>query len=182
MDLYTWAIVGHVVGTVIGVGTVTMHDFQFWRAIGDREMAAAYRKSAQLYSRIIQGGLGLLILSGAYFMISRPVLWGSEKILTKLALVALLFVNGYVISVVLHKRFDRLSIEDWVQKTPALKRLVQQSVPFHAVSVSAWYATLFLGAVGRQPWSALEIVMGYGIVFLLCYLVLRFVFSQRLKK
>lgn len=181
MDIHTYAIVAHVVGAVLGVGTVTMHDLHLYRAIGDRDLAVAFRKSEVFYNRLIQIGLALLVASGLYFMFSRPVLWSSDKILTKLGLVALLVINGFIINFILRSKLGKLSPDDWASKSKILRKVLMFRLPFDAISFSGWYTVLFLGAVGRQPWSVLTIILGYLIFYLVVYLAFRLVVLKRFR-
>ena len=182
MELYTWAIAVHVIGAVLGVGTVRVNDLQFWRAIGDKDLGLAFQKSAVFYGKIIKAGLALLVLSGLYFMFNRPVLWGSEKILTKLALVGVLVINGFIINFVLEPKIKRLKESDWEKKSPTLKNVVLSRIPFDAISLTTWYAVLFLGAVGRQPWAYWQIAIGYVLIMVAVYTILRLLLRARLQK
>lgn len=171
MELYTVAIVLHVIGAVIGVGTVTVNDLQYFRAIGDRELGVAYQKSVKFYGNLIKGGLGLLIISGLFFMFSKPVLWGSEKILTKLVLVGLLAINGFVINFVFEPKLAQFKADDWSGKSLLLKKMVFTRLPFDIISIVSWYAVLFLGAVGRQPWNAVQIILGYIVALAVFFII-----------
>ena len=100
MELYTWAIAVHVIGAVLGVGTVTVNDLQFWRAIGDKDLGLAFQKSAVFYGKIIKAGLALLVLVVGYFVVKTILgrsstkqitltywgLWESEELLKPLFL------------------------------------------------------------------------------------------------
>jgi hypothetical protein len=182
MDLYTWAIVIHVIGAVAGVGAVTVHDLQYFRAFGDKDLGIAFLKSSHFYGRIIQFGLALLVISGLTFMLSRPVLWGSEKIVTKLVLVGILMINGFFINFIHHPRLGALKGEDWQNKTTALKNVALSRLSFDSISLATWYSILFLGAVGRQPWQWWQIAIGYVVLVLISYLAQRTVINKKLIK
>lgn len=180
MDLYNFAVVLHVIGAVIGVGTVTVHDLQFYRAIGDRDLAAGYQKSVIFYGKLIHSGLFLLVISGLYFMIARPAFWNSEKILTKLGLLVVLIVNGFLINNIFHPKFARLKMDDWLEKSPAFKKLTLTKLPIDAISIATWYAIVFLGAAGRQPWNPAQIIIGYAVFLMLTYIIIRTAVIKRL--
>lgn len=180
MELYTAVIVLHILGAVIGIGTVTINDLQFFRAIGDRDLGVAYQKSAEFYSKLIKGGLGLLVLSGFYFMFSKPVLWSSEKILAKLGLVVILVMNGFIINFIFQPKFAELKAEDWSKKSLKLKELTISRLPLDVISIVSWYAVLFLGAVGRQPWKATQIIISYILLLVAAYIITRVIIKKRL--
>lgn len=180
MALYTWAVVMHVFAAVLGVGTVIIHDLQLLRAIGDRDLGLAFQKSSHFFGRLIQAGLAMLIISGAYFMYAKPALWGSEKIITKIGLVAILVINGFFINFIHHPRFSSIKPDDWENKTPALKKLIFARLPFDVISVVTWLSVLFLGAVGRQKWEFPQIAIGYAILLVLSYIIFNTILQKRL--
>lgn len=182
MSLYAWAVVLHVFGAVIGVGAVLVHDLQLMRAIGDKDLGLAFQKSSHFFGKLIQTGLALLVISAIYFMYSKPALWGSEKILTKIGLVVILIINGFVINFIHNPRFASLQSDDWQIKTPALKKLISARLPLDVISVTTWVSVLFLGAVGRQAWGISQIAIGYVALLLLVYTVLCAILKKRLYK
>lgn len=182
MSLYTWLVVVHVFGAILGVGTVIVHDLQLLRAIGDKDIGVAFQKSSHFFGKLIQTGLALLLISGIYFMYAKPALWGSEKILAKLGLVVILIINGFVINFVHHPRFSSIKPDDWQNKSPALKKLISTRLPFDVISVTTWISILFLGAVGRQTWSVAQIATGYVVLLLLVYVTLYAILNKQLNK
>jgi hypothetical protein len=170
MDLYTVAVIVHVFGAVLGAGAVTVNDWQFMRAIGDRELGVAYQKSARQFSWIIIAGFLLLLVSGGYFMYARPALWRSEKIITKLGIVAVIAVNGWLMNKRLHGELDKLTSADWEKKTAAMKELVTVGLPYGVVSSVSWWAAVLLGAAGRQPWFAWQVAGAYVLALIATYL------------
>lgn len=182
MSLFTFAIVLHVIGAVLGIGAATIHDLQFFRAIGDKDLGIAFKKSAAFYGKIVQTGLSLLVLSGAYFMYSKPVLWQSEKMLTKLGLILVLIINGFVINFILHPKFAKLTGEDWANKSEKLKQIAHKRSIFDAISISAWYTILILGAAGRQSWQAEEIIIGYILLLIVVYAAINLTLKNRLAR
>lgn len=147
----------------MGAGAVTVNDMQFMRSIGDGSLGAAYQKNARYLGYLIMFGLGLLILSGLYFMYSRPALWGSEKMQAKLAIIVLLTVNGLAMNRRLLPQLSRLTAEDWSSKSSRMRQFVSAGLPWGIMSTVSWYAALVLGAAGRQPWGRWEILAVYAL-------------------
>lgn len=179
MDLYTLAIVLHILGAVIGVGAVTIYNLQLFRAIGDKELGTAFQKSIHFYGKLIQTGLVFLVISGLYFMYSNPILWNSEKILAKLGLVAVLIINGFVVNFIYHPKFASLKSDDWSGKTSTLRKLIVASQPINTISIVSWYAIFFLGAVGRQSWSFAQMAIGYILFYIITYIIISFATKKR---
>lgn len=179
MQLYTLAVILHVIGAVVGAGTVLINDLQLMRAIGDKDLGVAYQKSAGFLSKLIMAGLVLLIVSGIYFMISKPFFWQSEKIVTKLAIVAVLLVNGVMMNLLVHPKLNRIKPTDWTEKSQALKKLINFGLPFGVISIVSWFAALFLGAAGRQSWNAPIILAVYALTLVIVYVVTRYIINKR---
>jgi hypothetical protein len=181
MTLYDFAIVAHIIGAVLGVGGVTIYTLQFLKSIGDSEIATGFQKSDSFYGKIILSGFFILVISGFYFMLSQPVLWGNEKILTKLGLLVLLFVNAQIVDARVVPKLAALTPEDWDQKSQSLKDIINSLLPFDAISLSGWYTVLVLGAAGHQSWNFIQILVGYAIVLSLLFIALRFAANRRLQ-
>lgn len=166
----TIAIILHVIGTVIGVGAVTVNDLSLLRAIGDGELGVGYQRSARFYSGLIWLGLLILIGTGIYFALTNPWVMQSEKILTKLLLVAILTVNGILIGRFLTPRLDGLRREDWERRTEKLRTIMRLGVFPGALSAVTWYTALILGAAGRQEWTAPQMLGWYVVALLVAWL------------
>jgi hypothetical protein len=181
MTMYDLAIVAHIIGAVLGVGGVTIYTLQFFKSIGDSEIATAFQKSDSFYGKIILSGFFILVISGFYFMFSQPSLWGSERILTKLSLLVLLFINAQIVDAKVVPRIASLTPEDWDKKSQSLKNTVKSLLPFDAISLSGWYTVLVLGAVGNQSWNFVQILVGYAIALSLVFIALRLAANRKLE-
>ena len=106
MDVYTLLIIGHLIGTVLGVGGATMIEIHLNQALRDKEMnpmEKSYLKTDFLITRIgmtlgILTGIGFLViyvLNGQYFRLQNPILWA------KLAIVLIIIINAILLH--LHK-------------------------------------------------------------------------------
>ncbi len=182
IDPYTFVIFLHIIGSVIGVGTVTVNDLQFTMAIGDRDLGVAYLKSTKIYSLMITAALILLIASGLYFMISKPVLWGSGKILTKMAIVGIITINGIFMNTLLRPKLSKLSAEDWANRSKNLKKVAVYGAPFGTIATVSWYFVLFLGAVGRQSWKPMQILVVYVVLLIVGYTITQQIIKRQFSK
>lgn len=163
----TIAVILHVIGSVIGVGAVTVNDFMLLRAVGDGDLGVAYQKSAHSYSMIIWLGWLLLAGSALYMTLANDWVLRSPKMLLKIVLFGVLTLNGLVMGAVLIPKLQRLERKDWQEKTAALRRVVLLGVLPGAISVVSWYSTLVLGAADRQPsWT-----LGYMSAVVLAFFV-----------
>lgn len=161
----TIAVILHVIGSVIGVGAVTVNDFMLLRAVGDGDLGVAYQKSASAYSMLVWLGWLLLAGSALYMGLTNSWVMHSPKMLLKLFLFLILTVNGLLMGGVLIPLLHRLKREDWEQKTDALKRVVMLGVLPGAISIATWYSILVLGAAGRQETWTLEYMSAVVLAF-----------------
>lgn len=181
MEFYQIVIVLHGIGNIIGVGTATINDFSFIRAIGSEEQGTAYQKNIDFFSALIWIGFALLLVSGLYFMVERPVLWGSAKFNAKHIIVAIMAIDGLLMHFLLRPRLKKLTPDDWGNKSLALKDLAFFGLPLGTVSIVSWYATFFLGVAGRQPWTTAQILISYAALIAVAYVISRIMLANKFK-
>lgn len=143
--------IGHLVGFVLGVGAATASDALFFRALRDRAVSEDELGMLKAASRVVVGGLSLLVLSGAGFLALEYALSGSVTPLArpgfqaKMTIVAVLIANG----VVFHRRVlpflaaragKSLADDAFAAKLPLF-------AVTGGISVVSWYSALFLGAL-----------------------------------
>lgn len=177
----TIAVVGHVIGAVLGVGGVTVNDLALLRAIGDGDLGVAYQKSARTYSAIIWLGWLLLAGSALYLALTNDWVLRSPRMQVKIALFSLLTLNGLVMGAVLIPRLHRLTRSDWQDKSTALRQFVLLGVFPGALSLASWYTVLILGAAGRQPWTVTQMLTGFVVFLVLAWIGAASVVRWRLK-
>ncbi|MBI2590183.1 hypothetical protein HYW32_04165 [Candidatus Berkelbacteria bacterium] len=177
----TIAVILHVIGTVLGVGAVTVNDVMLLRALGDGDQGIAYQKNAIWFSLIIWIGWIILAGSAVYFALTNSWVMQSGKILLKLFLFGVLTINGLMMNFILTPALERLKRVDWQEKRPALKRIVRLGVFPGALSITSWYATLILGAAGRQTWTVEQMFSIFALALLVAWLGAYFVTNWRLK-
>lgn len=101
IDVYTLLIIGHLVGTFLGVGGATMIEVQLNRALADDTISPDERVLFGLNFLVARIGLVLAlftgfgfvityILAGQEFRLQNPVLWAKMLIIIVIAVNALL--------------------------------------------------------------------------------------------
>ena len=127
MDLHTWLILLHIVGTVLGVGGATFIEIFLIRSLMDGVMDSTERGFMGICYRVVRVGIVINLFSGfAFFLfynyygqygqLYNPVLWAKMAIFGMIAFNALL-LQAKVIPL-------------WLGS---------------ALSFVSWYAVLFLG-------------------------------------
>jgi len=102
MDLYTLLIMGHITGSVLGVGGATMIEFQLNRALNDGKMVGEERNMLGADFLVTRIGLVLSILTGLGFIV---VYWSSNQMFRlesgvfwgKMAMIVVIVVNAYLL-------------------------------------------------------------------------------------
>jgi len=139
----------HLCGLVLGVGSATLLDLIIARFILMRGISHEHVYVIDFSSKIVTIGLGLLWISGIGFLIHYGVFEPSKlqnpKIWAKIAIVAVLSVNGLLVHYFLLPHI----------RNQVGKRLLEGLSPFDCslvllagtVSVISWYVPLILGAI-----------------------------------
>ncbi len=102
MDLYTLAVLGHLIGTVLGVGGATMIEIQLGKSLKDGTMSPDERSLLGSDFFTTRIGLVLSVITGLYFIynyfvtstlfrIESGVFWA------KMAFIVVIIVNSYLL-------------------------------------------------------------------------------------
>jgi hypothetical protein len=141
----------HLCGLALGVGAATLLDLIIARFILMRGISFEHVYVVDFSSKIVTIGLGLLWISGIGFLIHygvfEPAKLQNPKIWAKIAIVAVLSVNGLLVHYFVLPRI----------RNQVGKRLLDGLSPFNCslvllagtVSVISWYVPLILGAVSQ---------------------------------
>ena len=139
----------HLCGLVLGVGAATLLDLIIARFILMRGISFEHVYVVDFSSKIVAIGLGLLWISGIGFLIHygvfEPAKLQNPKIWAKIAIVAVLSVNGLLVHYFVLPRI----------RNQVGKRLLDGLSPINCslvllagtVSVISWYVPLILGAI-----------------------------------
>lgn len=149
MDLFTLLIIGHIIGTVLGVGGATFIEIFLNKALKDGEIdpiESSFLKTTFTVVRIgliisIFTGMGLLLLYRFYdesFRLYDPTLWA------KFTLIGVIIINALLLQA--HK------IPIWLGSP---------------LSFVSWYAVLVLGVLLQGPAISYLTVMFYYVVALI---------------
>lgn len=155
MTFYELLVVGHVIGTVLGVGAATFAEIQYTRFNRDDIITDDEAQNLKVTYTVMRIGLFLLVLTGFAMLLSFRfseqvgILHGTT-FWTKMIIVGILVANALL--------------------------LQARMIPFAigtAISLTSWYAALVIGVVGRVEASFLELFSYYGIALVVVYFALR---------
>jgi hypothetical protein len=160
MDWSTFLRIGHIVGTALGAGAATLVEFQLFAA---KRNGSVSRSEGQLLSVtywIIRIGLILIIFSGFGFFLNyrltdRSTLLFEPRFWAKITITGILVVNAFM----MHVR----KVPLWIGA---------------AISITAWYAAIILGAWRRLDAGYLMIMTMFCVVLLPVMWLMRYLHDR----
>ncbi len=143
MEIYSFLVLLHVVGTVIGTGGATLAELQIYRALKDKKISEEERVMMHVNYGMIRIGMAILLVSvlGMYWyfeMQGSNILFTSEKLWIK----ELMFVTIFINALALQKRWVPL----WLGSS---------------ISFTSWWGATVLGVAGELSYSFSTYLIGY---------------------
>ncbi len=171
----------HVIAVVIGLGGALISDILFTFFSHDRILNNRELRTLNNLSGIVWVSLVIIILSGIGIFFSHPEMYAqSAKFLSKMSIVALISINGYVLHRLVKPHLSRRSFLTSVHEMYARRT----AFTCGAISLVSWLSALVLGLMKRVPYSYLEIMSLYVFVVIVSIIVARSVewrkFSQHI--
>lgn len=166
MTLGTVFVISHLIGLVFGLGSATVGDVLFFRALRNRQFSEDEVDNLHTIGLLTWIGLSILILSGI------GLVWWKfatiadytipAKLAAKLTIVVIIALNGLFI----HRLtipLLRQSIGKSLEKTVFFQssRLIFAS---GALSLTSWWSAFLLGGLRKIEFSYLEWLAIYGAV------------------
>ncbi len=145
MDIYTFLVMLHVIGTILGTGGATVAELQIARALKDKRVSMDERELMHANYGMIRVGMAIIAVSilGMFWYFAAEgsdVLYTADKLLIKELMFAVIFLNA----VALHKRWVPL----WLGAS---------------LSFTSWWGATLLGLAGQLPYSFMTYLIGYVI-------------------
>lgn len=152
VDAKTIFLIAHLIGIAFGVGGALISDILFIKSMRDGKISRTEMDFLITASGCVTFGLLLLIASGAgMFSLNPEGYMESAKFMTKMAVVAILSVNGiifHVIHIPLLKLWSRGKISFSAFKSKRVWLVISG-----VVSLVSWLSALILGAFKSVPLS-----------------------------
>lgn len=174
MNLELLFLLGHLVGTALGVGGATSADILFMKQIKEDRLSRHGLNTLKTMSAIIWLGALLLVASGIGFIwlhqVENPgsALIYSEKLAAKLLVVAVVILNGLVLN------FKVTPLLAGFVDKPGLRKLILSRATLFfttaAISVTSWYGALIIGAIRIRGLDFWDVFGVYLIVLVIAIL------------
>ncbi len=178
MEPSTLFLIVHLIGTALGAGGAIMSDLMFFTAIRDKKLTKSELTFLHVGSVAVWSGFVLLVLSGVGLFYQNPEGFSeSTKFIAKMAIVAVIFING----IILHfYHFPKMRKESgkYFYRSKEFMQNTSFLVISGVVSIVSWLATIILGALRSLPYSSLEILF----VYLMVVIIVSFIAISRKNK
>ncbi len=143
MDWYTFLIITHLIGTVLGAGGATFAEIFYFKAKKDGVMEPLEVDHLRTVYFVLRIGLFILIITGFGFLLFYRLIGAGEVLLSpklwaKLGIVIILVFNAFLI--------QAKKIPMWLGAS---------------VSLTSWYGALILGAWRTLDVSFISIIVVY---------------------
>lgn len=143
MSIYTFLVLMHLIGAILGTGAATFAEIFYLRALKDGVVTPEEGEGLKVIYRILRVGLVLAVVSGFGFLLLYRFTGLEERLLNpklwaKMTIIIVLVVNALLLQ--LHR------IPMWLGAS---------------LSLTSWYAATILGAWRMVPYSYIQIMLGY---------------------
>lgn len=133
----------HIMGVAIGVGTATATDPLFLASIRNRKLSSDQVVLLHNLSRVVMGGLALVILSGIAHVYLHPEMLHNSGFLAKMTIVFVIAANGFVFHARVLPHLEAHVDERMDEQTLCEELAVMATSG--AISGVSWYSALILG-------------------------------------
>ncbi len=164
IDYKTAITIVHLFGVVLGAGGAIASDFIFFSSIKDKKITSTELRFLRVGSRMVWIGVGLLVISGILIFFTDPINYlQSSKFLSKMAIVAVVIINGIFFHLShlphIHRYLGQHlpTSSEFMKKSNAL-------LASGAISMVSWSVAVVLGALPSLPFSFTEIFTSYLVV------------------
>jgi hypothetical protein len=136
----------HVAAVVVGMGAAINTDILFAFFGINKKLSHSEVKTIRFMSGVVTVALGVILLTGFFIFLSNPEKYlASAKFLTKMSIVGVLSVNGYLLH---HYVFRHISDKNFLT---AKREYNIRRVAFALGSVSfvSWFSAMSLGVLDK---------------------------------
>lgn len=163
MGIYTFLIIIHLTGTVLGVGAATFAEIFYLKALKDGVISPEEGSTLRTIYSVLRIGLVLSVLSGFGFLLLYRMTGQEERLFdpalwAKMSIIIILVVNALLLQL--------RRIPMWL------------GAP---LSLASWYAAMVIGAWHDIAYSYIEIMLGYIVSVVLMIIVLELIKRRYLK-
>ncbi|MDB4984597.1 MAG: hypothetical protein JWM20_776 [Patescibacteria group bacterium] len=151
----------HVISVVFGMGAALMSDVLFNFYGKEKKLSRASLATLRFLSVAVWWGLLVIAISGVGLFLSDIAKYAhSIKFLSKMSILAVLVLNGYVLHAIVWKHVAKKGFLT-NPKESLMRRL---SFACGAISLISWVGVCALGVLDAVPFSYGTMMTGYGAI------------------
>lgn len=156
--------IAHLLGVALGAGGAFVSDFLFASSIKDKSFSRTEIRFLNLGGKIVWLGLITLVISGiGLFSLDPAKYLESSKFLAKMAIVAIITLNGIVFHLSHIPRIIRHAGEHFPSSDEFIRKRHLLLIS-GAISGTSWISALILGSLRTIPYSFGTIMSIYVVV------------------
>lgn len=150
MDIKTFLIILHIVGTALGVGGATASDFLFFKILKKGFLDKTEYDFLKTISKVVWLGLLILFLTGFGFLVYYRLVLPADgliynpKLWAKIAVVLVILFNGILMHAKVFAFFEKNLGKRFIETD--FKNKAKLIFTTGAISITSWYSALVLGA------------------------------------
>lgn len=159
---YVFVII-HVLAVVLGMGAALVTDILSFKFGFNKHLSKFEVATVRFLSQVVTAALVLIVLTGATTFLSNPEGYSqSVKFLTKMTVVGVLVINGYL----LHRYVFTHIGDPRILTSPRARTLRKLGFALGAISVVSWVSALSLGILLHISVSYDLAIAIYGFVLI----------------
>jgi len=165
---YIIVVVLHVLSALVGVGAVTVTDYLHILGLRGKELEKKLLVVYEPLGRLIIAALAGMIITGTLLVINRPENLLQPLFQTKVALVAIICINGLL----LHRKVypEMIECAEGKRSYCSPQVLILSSL-FGSISIVTWYAIVILSITREHAYSAYSFLFYYALALLITFII-----------
>lgn len=155
----------HVFSVVLGMGAALISDYLFSAFASDFKINKFEHATFRKLSRLVWVSLYAIVFSGIGVFLSDIAKYShSDKFLTKMTVVFVIIINGYLMKRVLEPVLHKLKFDaDFTFHKITLRK---KAFILGAISGASWLSAFVLAMLKNLPYTYFEMLSVYGLVVL----------------
>ena len=161
-------LMAHFLGVSIGIGGAVITDVFFFKFLKDFRISHEEADILNTLSQVIWFALGLIIISGLGLYLPLAEEYNqSAKFLVKMAVVAIITVNGALLNLLIAPKMIHISFgEPHQHHSGELVRLRRLAFALGSISFTSWFTAFVLGLMPASLFNEKQLLSVYGLLLL----------------
>ncbi|MGK0209534.1 MAG: hypothetical protein ACI83O_000811 [Patescibacteria group bacterium] len=176
--MYIISLVFHILGVAVCVGSVTFVDYLHIIGLRKRSLESKFIRIYPYVSKLINAGIIVILLSGIIMLIQKPELLASNLFRFKMALFAIVILNGIYLQKVVSPGINKCVLEG--QKNCTQEILYSSSIS-GSISIVTWYSLVVLSITKVLQYKWYEFLSVY-LLIIICAIYVAIYMEKRARK